>query len=174
MSSTTSNPIDLDRVGIASPCKADWNDMTGDERVRHCGSCDLDVYDLSAMRRDEAEAFLASRAGAERTCVRFFRRTDGRLLTRDCPVGVRAAWRRTTWAAAALLAGGFAAAAMFAPRGTGVSRVTPFKEVFEFVRSTFGAPPAPPPIMGKLACPPLPKSLLRNVNGEEAAPRSTK
>lgn len=169
-----STTIDLDRVGIASPCKADWDDMTGDERVRRCGSCDLDVYDLSAMRRDEAEAFLATRAGAERTCVRFFRRADGRLLTRDCPVGVRAAWRRMTWAGAGLLAAGFAAAAMFAPRGTGVSQVTPFKEVFEFVRSTFGAPPAPPPLMGKIACPPLPKGLLGDPRAEDAAPRSTK
>ena len=152
-----STTIDLDRVGVAKPCKANWDEMAGDDRVRHCGSCDLDVFDISAMRRDEAEEFLAARAGAGRTCIRFFRRADGRLLTRDCPVGVRAAWRRMTWAAAALLAGGFAAAAMFAPRGSGVSHVTPFKEVFEFVRSTFGAPPVTPPLMGKIVCPPLQK-----------------
>jgi hypothetical protein len=152
-----STTIDLDRVGVAKPCKANWDEMTGDDRVRHCGSCDLDVFDISAMRRDEAEEFLAARAGAGRTCIRFFRRADGRLLTRDCPVGVRAAWRRMTWAAAALLAGGFAAAAMFAPRGTGVPQVTPFKEVLEFVRSTFGAPPSAPPVMGRLVCPPVTK-----------------
>jgi hypothetical protein len=153
-----STTIDLDRVDVAKPCSASWDEMTGDDRVRRCESCHLDVYDISAMRREEAQEFLAARAGAERTCIRFFRRADGRLLTRDCPVGVRAAWRRMTWAAAALLAGGFAAAAMFAPRGAGVPQVTPFKEVFEFVRTTFGAPPSTPPLMGKLVSPPLSKN----------------
>ena len=101
-----STTIDLDRVGVAKPCKANWNEMSGDDRVRHCGDCKLDVYDISTMSRTEAQEFLASRTGAGRTCIRFFRRADGRLLTRDCPVGVRAAWRKMSWAAAALLAGG--------------------------------------------------------------------
>jgi hypothetical protein len=169
-----STTIDLDRVGVAKPCKANWAEMTGDDRVRHCGSCDLDVYDISAMRRDEAQAFLASRAGAGRTCIRFFRRADGRLLTRDCPVGVRAAWRRMTWAAAALLAAGFAAAAMFAPRGTGVSQVTPFKQVFEFVSAAFGRPPAPMATMGEAACPPSQSPPPVEVKGDYAPPPSAR
>jgi hypothetical protein len=169
-----STTIDLDRVGVAKPCKADWDRMTGDDRVRHCGDCKLDVFDISAMSRDEAQAFLASRAGAGRTCIRFFRRTDGRLLTRDCPVGVRAAWRRMTWAAAALLAGGFAAAAMFAPRGMGVSQVTPFKQVFEFVSATLGRPPAPMATMGEASSPTPPAPRLVEIKGDYAAPPSTK
>src|SRR5687767_30922 len=112
MSNTTSV---LDGIQIAKPCSANWDEMTGDDRVRHCGACDLDVYDLSTMRRDEAETFVGTREG--RTCVRFYRRADGRVLTQDCPVGLRAAWKRVTWAAAALLAGGFAMAAMLTPRG---------------------------------------------------------
>ncbi len=155
--STTTTLIDLDRVQVAKPCPANWADMTGDDRVRHCGTCNLDVYDISAMRREEAQEFLASRAGAGRTCIRFFRRADGRLLSRDCPVGVRAAWKRVSWAAAALLAGGFAAAAMFAPRGSAVWSVTPFRQVDEFVSRTFGPPPAPAVTMGEAACPPTPE-----------------
>jgi hypothetical protein len=158
----------LDRVTVAKPCPANWDEMTGDDRVRHCAACDLDVYDLSAMRRDEAESFVASRLGRERTCVRFWRRADGRVLTQDCPVGVRAAWRKVTWAAAALLAGGFAAAAMFAPRGAdGAPRVAPLKQVYEFVQRYFvvpvprrvagemwvSRPVAPPPVMGDVAPP---------------------
>ena len=170
--STTTNLIDLDRVQVAKPCKANWADMTGDDRVRHCGSCDLDVFDISAMGRGEAQEFLASRAGAGRTCIRFFRRADGRLLSRDCPVGVRAAWKRMSWAAAALLAGGFAAAAMFAPRGAGVWNVTPFRQVSEFVSSTFGTPSPSPMVMGEIACPsPAPQEPPVEVMGDFVEPR---
>jgi hypothetical protein len=168
--STTTSPIDLDRVGVAKPCKANWDQMTGDDRVRHCGSCDLDVYDISSMSRDEAQTFLASRTGAERTCIRFFRRADGRLLSRDCPVGVRAAWRRMSWAAAALLAGGFAAAAMFAPRGTGIWNVAPFRQVSEFVSATLGTPGPTPPVMGTIVCPPPPQKPPVEVMGDFVAP----
>ncbi len=78
----------LDRVRVASPCSAKWDDMVGDERERFCLSCDKQVFNISAMARAEAEAFLAARVGSK-TCVRFFRRADGTILTDDCPTGVR-------------------------------------------------------------------------------------
>jgi hypothetical protein len=140
----------LDGIHIAKPCPANWDEMTGDDRVRHCGECKLDVYDISTMRRDEAESFIAARAGKGRTCIRFYQRADGTILTQDCPVGVRAAWRKVTWAAAALVAGGFAAAAMLAPRGmNGAPQVAPLKQVYEFVQSHI-VRPAPAP-MGAIA-----------------------
>ncbi|MBL8755328.1 MAG: hypothetical protein JNK15_18660 [Planctomycetes bacterium] len=91
----------LDRIAVASPCSTDWNAMVGDERRRFCASCRLHVHDLSAMTTAEAEALLRA-AGGGRLCVRFFRRADGRVLTRDCPVGLRARVRRA-WARAAAL-----------------------------------------------------------------------
>ena len=48
----------LERVSIASPCTARWEDMRGDERRRHCGSCRLQVYNLSGMSRADAEALV--------------------------------------------------------------------------------------------------------------------
>jgi hypothetical protein len=96
----TAKPVSLDLVQIASPCQVNWDDMTGDDRVRHCRHCKLNVYDLSAMQREEAEAFLQSREG--RTCIRLYRRHDGTVLTRDCPVGLRAAKQRFVRAVAAL------------------------------------------------------------------------
>src|SRR5690348_11198318 len=45
----------LDRIQIASPCEASWDAMNGDDRVRFCGLCEKNVYNLSAMTRDEAE-----------------------------------------------------------------------------------------------------------------------
>jgi len=74
--------------------------MTGDERVRLCKHCSLHVYNLSDMPRSEAEAFVNRAEG--RTCIRLFRRKDGTVLTRDCPVGLRALRQRLVRAVAAL------------------------------------------------------------------------
>jgi hypothetical protein len=90
----------LDLIQIASPCPASWESMKGDARVRFCGECRLNVYNLSEMSRGEAETFVSQREG--RTCVRFFRREDGTVLTKDCPVGLRALRQRFVRATAAL------------------------------------------------------------------------
>ena len=45
----------LDRIKIASPCTADWRFMLGNDLVRFCGQCNKNVYNLSAMKREEAE-----------------------------------------------------------------------------------------------------------------------
>jgi hypothetical protein len=67
--------------------------MAGDDRKRFCSDCSLHVYNLSAMRRDEAEALVAGAEG--RLCVRFYRRNDGTIMTQNCPVGVQEARQRT-------------------------------------------------------------------------------
>jgi hypothetical protein len=69
------------RLGFA--CKERWEDMVGDDRVRACAGCDRQVFNLSAMTREEAEALLASRGLTP--CVRFYRRPDGTVMTTDCP-----------------------------------------------------------------------------------------
>jgi hypothetical protein len=76
-------------IRIASPRSADWNRMTGDERIRYCPECKLNVYNFSEMSDAEIERILARRDG--RLCARFYRRSDGTMLTRNCPVGFRAA-----------------------------------------------------------------------------------
>lgn len=83
----------LDSVRIASPCAARWEDMAGDDRRRRCAQCDLDVHNISALTRDEAETVL-SRAVEGRVCARLYRRADGTVLTRDCPRGLAAVRRR--------------------------------------------------------------------------------
>ena len=75
----------LNNIKVASPCSADWNEMYGDGRKRFCGDCKLNVYNLSGMTRDEAEALVMNAEG--RLCVRFYRRADGSVITQDCPVG---------------------------------------------------------------------------------------
>jgi len=97
----------LDDIRVAAPCAVGWDRMTGDERVRRCGECKLDVYNLSGMTREEAEELIASRIG--RLCVRFYRRSDGTILTADCPVGSARRQRRRLVVATA--AGGLAVGA---------------------------------------------------------------
>lgn len=82
----------LDNVSIAAPCSAGWDSMIGDERVRFCGQCNLNVYNLSAMNKGDAERLVAQTEG--RLCIRYYRRTDGTILTNNCPVGLRALKRR--------------------------------------------------------------------------------
>jgi hypothetical protein len=102
----------LDNIKVATPCTADWNQMTGDDRVRHCGQCQKNVYNLSGMMRDEAEALLRERNGD--LCVRYYQRQDGTILLADCTVG-RANRNRHRWiaaGAAGVISAGLGAAAV--------------------------------------------------------------
>ncbi len=92
----------LDKIKIASPCGANWNEMRGDDRQRHCAECKLNVYNLSDMTRREAESFLINSEG--RVCVRFYQRKDGTVLTKDCPVGWQELKKRTATIAKAAFA----------------------------------------------------------------------
>lgn len=99
----------LDNIRVASPCPAKWADMVGDEQVRHCQQCDKNVYNLSGMTREEAETLILAKQG--KLCVRYFQRSDGTILTKDCMVGISKKRKRRLFAAgaAALLAAGGAA-----------------------------------------------------------------
>jgi hypothetical protein len=91
----------LEGVRVAAPCPADWEKMVGDERMRYCGQCSLHVYNLSGMTKREAEGLVANAEG--RLCVRYYRRADGSILTRNCPVGLRAVKQRVSRIAGATL-----------------------------------------------------------------------
>jgi hypothetical protein len=118
--SSFSNP--LDNIKIASPCSADWNAMIGDDRTRFCGQCKLNVFNLSGMTRTEAESLIINANG--RLCVRFYRRADGTILTKDCPVGLAAIRKRISRMATAAVSllfgilGGLGITALFANRKT--------------------------------------------------------
>jgi hypothetical protein len=73
--------------------------MIGDERVRFCGQCNLNVYNLSAMNKGDAERLISQTEG--RLCIRYYRRADGTILTNNCPVGLRTLKRRMSRIASA-------------------------------------------------------------------------
>ena len=87
-------PDPLNTVRIASPCPASWERMAGDERIRHCTLCDLNVYNFEAMTANEVRELILKTEG--RLCARMYRRADGTLLTRDCPTGIQALRRRVS------------------------------------------------------------------------------
>jgi hypothetical protein len=95
----------LEQIRIASPCTASWDEMTGDQQVRFCQQCQLSVYNISEMSRQQAEDLVREREG--RLCIRMFQRQDGTVITQDCPVGLRklkAAARRAGQIAAGIVA----------------------------------------------------------------------
>ena len=92
----------IDNIRIASPCKADWEQMQGDDRVRHCDACNLNVYNLAAFNEAEVRALVANHKG--RLCGRIYQRRDGTVLTQNCPVGMRAVARRISRIASAVFA----------------------------------------------------------------------
>ena len=159
----------LELIQIASPCTVDWETMQGDDRTRFCGQCNLHVYNLSEMTRDEATTFLASRTG--RTCVRMYKRSDGTVLTQDCPVGlaaVRAKIVRLTWASMGLVVAMCASAlttlANFASSGhSGSARFGQQNQVVPGFMAVMGGicPPAPPP--APFVAPP-PSSVQPDIN----------
>src|SRR5262245_24744580 len=76
------NGQDLDALALRSPCPVAWSSMAGDERVGHCKLCDLNVSSLDGLKRQDARHLIAKRDW--RLCLRFHRRADGTLLTKDC------------------------------------------------------------------------------------------
>jgi hypothetical protein len=77
--------------------------MVGDERVRHCAECNLNVYNLSAMTERQVQELIA-RSRGNRLCARLYRRADGTVLTQDCPWSFRVLTRKISRLAAAVLA----------------------------------------------------------------------
>jgi len=78
----------LGNIRIAAPCNAEWKWMYGNDRVRFCGQCSQNVFNLSTMTTEEAEDLIRRTEGT--LCVRFYRRRDGSILTRNCSVGIQA------------------------------------------------------------------------------------
>jgi hypothetical protein len=169
MSTATIRPttIHLDilkSISIASPCEARWEDMVGDEKVRHCTLCALNVHNLSAMSREEAEELVRSKIGdpSRRVCVRFYERADGTVLTQDCPRGlaaIRARVRRTAGRAAVRIAAviGLTGLAAAAANGGGTGGAGTCGRGSVAVRNSAAVRwvvsklnPAPPAIMGKM------------------------
>ena len=101
----------LRRIRVAAPCDEGWALMKGNDRVRKCTSCEEKVFNLSEMSKGEAEQLLNEHGTS--ICVRFYRRRDGTVMTKECAPGIR--MRRRHRVAASLVGVGVAAA-ILSPR----------------------------------------------------------
>ncbi|MFT3694258.1 MAG: hypothetical protein QM831_14020 [Kofleriaceae bacterium] len=147
----------LDNIKIASPCRAEWADMVGDDRVRHCHKCDKQVFDLSAMTREQAEALIIAKNG--QLCAKYYQRRDGRVMTSDCRQGLIAARKLKVVAVAslALLGTGVGVAVQRHNRveldAIDSVEVAPATEVARShvqASSHQEAPPPPPPVVEQI------------------------
>jgi hypothetical protein len=84
--------IDINKMRVASPCSVGWETMSGDERARHCQNCKLNVYNIAGLTNREVTDLFETREG--RICIRLMKRSDGTVITKDCPVGLRAHQKR--------------------------------------------------------------------------------
>jgi hypothetical protein len=146
-------PRSLDEVRVAAPCGVSWDDMIGTNRVRYCHHCRLNVYNLSAMSRADAETLIQGREG--QLCVRFYRRADGTMIAQDCPVGRQAGrwalhrgWVLLTASLASVLAVFFGVSVVASSgRSQPVRKIVPFSgllQMFSPSPEILDAHPAPP------------------------------
>ncbi len=91
----------IDRLRIAAPCPMNWEEMHGDARARFCEQCNLHVYNISELTTREVKTLITKTEG--RICGRLYRRADGTVLTKDCPVGLKAIRRRVSRMAGATI-----------------------------------------------------------------------
>ena len=148
--------IPLSQIKVASPCTAPWEAMSGDDTTRFCGQCAQYVYNLSEMTQEEAEALVSENEG--HLCVRFYRRADGTMMSKDCPVGWRAVKRRAAIIAGvgvAVMAATFSVFTLGVFAGmrgndNGPRLPNPIARVWNmlFPPAPLAIPPAPPPPFG--------------------------
>ncbi len=87
-------------IRVAKPCPKRWSDMEGDDRVRHCSECRLNVFNFSNLTQSEIIALLES--GEGRVCGRFYRRPDGTMMTADCRNPLERRAMASRWPVAAM------------------------------------------------------------------------
>lgn len=111
------------KVEITNPCQFRWEDMEGGDTIRFCHECKLNVHNLSNMSEEEAREVLNS--DAARKCVFICKKSDGTIVTDNCPRILRSARQRVRVGAALALVGlaGFiiAEGALVLPGGLAVA-----------------------------------------------------
>lgn len=93
--------FDINSLRVASPCSISWEQMSGSDQTRFCGSCEKNVYNIAEMSVDEVRDLIVRTEG--RFCARLRRRNDGTVMTSDCPVGLSAYRKRASSMAGAVL-----------------------------------------------------------------------
>ncbi|MFA6238063.1 MAG: hypothetical protein WC635_12090 [Bacteriovorax sp.] len=76
----------LQEIKIASPCHVSIEKMEDRGNCFHCHECKLNVYHFSSLTNAEIADLLNQ--NNEKLCVGMFKREDGTVITKDCPLGL--------------------------------------------------------------------------------------
>ena len=175
----------LSQVRVAAPCRESWDNMAGGEQVRSCARCQKKVYNLSHMTAADAAA-LVREAEGKSLCVRFYRRSDGTVMTADCPVGKQAAQKKVARGVAAVAGSVLAFAGLHQLRRAAAPSDTP--ATVEITCPTMSSDdsdrvpplvePTPAPFtMGEIAAPRGPQVTMGAINSlphDDAPPANDK
>ncbi len=105
----------LNAAFIETPCPTTWDKMTGDDTVRFCNLCSLNVYNIAAMTDKEAEAVLARGRAQGKMCALLYRRPDGTIMTDNCPRSLRKIRDASKWVKLKIVAAIALGMAIFSP-----------------------------------------------------------
>ncbi len=105
----------LNQAFIETPCESSWDKMTGNDSVRFCGQCSLNVYNVANLTDKEAEAVFTKGREQGRVCARLYRRPDGTIMTDNCPRSLRRIRDASRWLKTKIVAGFALTLSLFAP-----------------------------------------------------------
>jgi hypothetical protein len=93
----------LSKPYIPINCSQSWDSMQGDEKVRFCGKCSKNVFNLTKMSYDEQIAIFPKGASASMPCVRAYVRADHTIVFDRCPVAFRPMRDKLKWLCASVM-----------------------------------------------------------------------
>ncbi|HEX3282044.1 MAG TPA: ankyrin repeat domain-containing protein [Pyrinomonadaceae bacterium] len=127
----------LRSITVTSPCLADWDQMTGNDQVRFCEHCNLQVHNLSEMTYSRAARLVARSQG--RLCVRYYRDSQGAPLTKLPTTRLHQIGRRSARLAAAAFSATLSLATAAAQSPPGIERNSSYNSPAQPNKQTFGA-----------------------------------
>ena len=139
---------------ISSPCPKTWEELAGDDRIRYCGQCKLNVYNFAIMSRREIEDVVRKTEG--RLCGQLYLRGDRTVTAKNCPsTRTRTILKRAAATAAVLLLAGFTWVCRTSERPNRAGLPEWLRISLNMIDPEDPAPPRPPQrLLGEIACPP--------------------
>lgn len=69
----------LENFEVPKPCSMNWDEMTGNEEIRHCGKCQHQIYNISEMPKRRALKVLNQ--PNERVCISYLQDEQNQVIT---------------------------------------------------------------------------------------------
>ena len=71
----------LENVTVPNPCPISWEQMTGNDEIRHCATCQHKVYNISEMPKRRALKVLNQPENT--VCISYYRDDRNRVVTQN-------------------------------------------------------------------------------------------